>query len=114
VRTLKPRRHPKWQLSTWRAAVALRCFALLRSRRTPRAQDGTLVVTRSGGSFARDAADWKVLHAESVDAIRLLHSAGYRIVVFRRAFQRLACVACAARLGCARLRSWAARRALPP
>ena len=80
----------------------------------PRAQDGTLVVTRSGGSFARDAGDWKVLHPPCVDALRLLHSAGYRIVVFRRAAPRHARAACAARRGCARLRSETARLALPP
>ena len=90
----------------------LRPEALRPPRR--RAQDGTLVVTKSGGSFARDAGDWKMLHASCVDAIRLLHAAGYRIVVFRRAGAGQPCAACAAGRGCAWLRSAKAHKALPP
>ena len=79
-----------------------------------RAQDGTLVVTKSGGSFARDAGDWKMLHGSCVDAIRLLHSAGYRIVIFRRVMTWHAVACVRGMRGCAWLVSAKAQSALPP
>ena len=42
------------------------------------------MVTKSGGKFARDGGDWKLLHASCVAALRALHAGGYRIVIFRR------------------------------
>jgi DNA 3'-phosphatase len=48
-------------------------------------QDGTLVATKGGGSFAANANDWRLLHGRAAAALRELHDAGYRIVVFRRA-----------------------------
>lgn len=66
---------------------ALRCLLSASAPLTARAgaQDGTLVVTRAGSGFAKDPTDYRFLHGETVAALRTLHAAGYRIVVFRRA-----------------------------
>jgi hypothetical protein len=67
------------------------------------------VVTKSGSKFASSAGDWKLLHKECGDALRTLHAAGYRIVVFRRVLRRetggVGRSRAALRLGAARGRS---------
>lgn len=45
-------------------------------------QDGTLVNTRSGLDFPKDAADWKFFNKTVADVLRKFHAEGYKLVVF--------------------------------
>eukprot|EP00959_Pyramimonas_sp_CCMP1952_P452323 9466374-Pyramimonas_sp.AAC.1 len=44
--------------------------------------DGTLVNTKSGGSFARHADDWKLFNEHVKSKLKQLHEDGYRLVIF--------------------------------
>mmetsp|Transcript_13516 Transcript_13516/g.49174 ORF Transcript_13516/g.49174 Transcript_13516/m.49174 type:complete len:277 (-) Transcript_13516:2030-2860(-) len=44
--------------------------------------DGTLVDTKSGGRFARDADDWKFFNDRVVPTVQKLNDSGYHICIF--------------------------------
>jgi bifunctional polynucleotide phosphatase/kinase len=44
--------------------------------------DSTLIVTKSGNTFARSAADWTWFHDDVPLKLKQLHSDGYRLVIF--------------------------------
>ncbi len=49
-------------------------------------QDGTLVYTKSGGPFAKNADDWKFFSKKVPEVLKKFHNDGYRIVIFRYLF----------------------------
>lgn len=44
--------------------------------------DGTIIVTKSGAIFPRNAADWKFFHDCVPEVLRKYEKDGYRIVIF--------------------------------